>query len=487
MNHGIIFTGVNYFDVARKSGGATRIENFCRPYGWSIDIVDYFPFWTKEQLENYLKKTVADRTKFIGFSYTWLSQYNNFQERVDFIKSLYPKLKIIVGGQTPFTTDLGADYYVYGYGEEAMVKILEHEFNKKLPPIYTKHFGGRYIDGIHNVPSHNLREYGNSYRDQDFLIPSDVLTIELSRGCKFSCKFCNYSFIGMKEDTSRSEESIYKELNENYQRWGITNYAIADDTLNDRNEKLIKLRNVVNRLSFKPNFTAYVRIDLIHAHPEHLELLSEAGVWGHYYGIETFNHESGKIIGKGLNPEIVKNLLLDTRDYFQKYNDKYRGTISMIAGLPKESIGQMIESHEWLIKNWEDQCFIWYALHIVKSKGSLQAFGENLSKFGYITIDPPDDKLFDDLLKKSLITKFKEETVYWKNGCTNIYDVLNLVWEFRKKPVGLSNYALWSYLKLFDHIEAMNIKLPPYEVFLYDEYVKRAEISIREYINKKLT
>ncbi|MFN9961249.1 MAG: hypothetical protein ACK55I_49865, partial [bacterium] len=113
-HHGIIFVGVNYPDSARKGGGATRISNFCKPHGWNIDVVEYFPFWSESQLALFLSKEITPSSKFIGFSYTWLSQYKGFSERVKFIKDLYPNLLIIVGGQTPFQENLYADYYVYG-------------------------------------------------------------------------------------------------------------------------------------------------------------------------------------------------------------------------------------------------------------------------------------------------------------------------------------------------------------------------------------
>jgi len=485
MNHGIIFTGVNYFDVSRKSGGATRIANFLQPHGWNVDIVDFFPFWSKLNLKEYLQNTVNNNTKFIGFSYTWLSQSNEFKEKLKYIKLLYPTIKIILGGQTPFSEDLGADYYIFGYGEEAMLKILNYEFNNGTLPMYTKHFGGRYIDGIHNITSHNLKEYGNRYSKNDFLTPSDILTIELSRGCKFACKFCNYSFIGMKDDTSRSEESIYRELNENYQKWGIINYCIADDTLNDRNEKLIKLKNAVCRLDFVPNFTAYVRIDLLKSHPEHLELLSEANVWGHFYGIETFNRDAGKIIGKGMDSDIVKNLLLDTREYFQKHNKRYRGVASMIAGLPTESIDDMRESHKWLIDNWIDQCIVWHPLHIVKSKGSLQAFGENLEKYGYEKIAPPTPEQYEKYLIKTLINKLNEDTIYWKNDKTDVYEILDLVDEFRKTESGISSWAVWSYLNFYDIDKTLSVRTPSYEPYLKSDYVEKAKFYIQDYIKKK--
>ena len=485
-HHGIIFVGVNYPDSARKSGGATRIANFCEPHGWDIEVVDYFPFWSNDQIKSFLEKTVDERTKFIGFSYTWLSQYNNFVEKVKFIKNLYPSLLIIVGGQSPYSEDLYADYYVYGYGEVATLSILKYEFDNGPSIKYLPHFKGKLVDGLHNYYSGDLKEYGNRYKNNDYLSSKDVLTIETSRGCRFACKFCSFPYIGIKEDTSRSEESLYRELNENYQKWGITNYTIADDTFNDRTEKIIKLKNAVSRLNFTPNFSGYIRLDLFKSHPEQLELLAECNMWGHFYGIETFNHETGKIIGKGMHPDIIKELLLNTRDYFLKNDKHYRCQISMIAGLPKESLEQINESQEWLQKNFSDQAPVWQPLELVKSKDTVQAFGKDMAKFGYRTMNEKNVESYQKQKNRNFITKINEGTVYWENDYTNFFEIYDLVENFRKQPVGLSNWTLWSYLCHFSIEEALTIKFPTYESYIVDPYASFARTMIDSYITKKL-
>jgi hypothetical protein len=484
--HAIIFTGANYLDSGRKGGGATRIANHCENSGWNIEVVEYLSFWSTDQIADFLKQQVTEDTKWIGFSYTWLSNDHSLPEKIKFIKGLYPNLLTIVGGQTQFEQDLGVDYYIFGYGEEAVLKVLNYEFDNGSPVKYTRLFGGKYIDGIHSYTSHNLMEYGVTYKDIDFLTPKDLVTIELSRGCKFACKFCNFPYIGVKEDTSRTEESIYRELNENYQKWGITKFLIADDTLNDRNEKLIKLRNAVNRLDFTPDFSGYIRLDLFKSHPEHLEILAESRVWGHFYGIETFNHDTGKIIGKGMHPDTMKQLLLDTRSYFNKQVGLYRGSAAMIAGLPKESIESMRASHQWYLDNWTDQTLIWHPLQIMKTQGSMQAFGKDLVKFGYEEITGPTAEIHQEYLNKSLVPKINEKTAFWRNEYCDSYEILKLVDEFRQAEFPLSNWILWSFFTHYSMDEAMAIKCPPYDVFFHKDFTDKAKQHIESYISKKL-
>ena len=487
MYKAIIFTGTNFYDLGRKGHGPRRIATHCKPYGWEIEIADYLSFWSYEQIESFLKsRVVPGVTKWLGFSYTWLSNDNETTNRINFIKKLYPDLLLIAGGQAPFQEDLGVDYYIYGYGEEACLKVLQYEFHNGPPVLYTRLFGGKYIDGVHNYTSANLKEYASEWEESDFLLPSEHLTMEVSRGCKFSCKFCNYPYIGLKDDTSRSEESIYRELNENYQKWGITNYLVADDTFNDRTEKLIKFRNAVKRLDFTPNFSGYIRIDLLKAHPEQLEILAESRFWGHFYGIETFTHSAGKIIGKGMHPDLIKEQLLATRAYFNKHVGYFRATASMIAGLPTESIEQMHESNKWLMENWSDQIATWHPLQIISHQESIQAFGLNLAKYGY-TILPPatieQDAFYRD---KTLFVKPIKNQIYWKNEHTDNFEVMELCNEWRKFHWGISNFSLWTYCTHFPLDEVMKLRMPAFEVYNYPPYADRSKIMIEEYIAKKL-
>lgn len=486
---GIIFTGAYYLELGRKQGGATRVANYCRQFGWDIEVVDYFPFWSNEQLEDFLKKTVTNDTKFFGFSYTWLHHFIELADKIKMIKEWYPDIKIIIGGQVPYLESLHADYYILGYGEVALGVVLEYAFGNGKVPLHKLHIdGGMIIDAIKLYTSHNLKEYTVEYDERDFITSDDLLTIELSRGCKFACSFCNYPYIGIREDTSRTEESLYNELLQNYKKWGVTKYIIADDTMNDRHEKLIKLRNAVKRLPFEPDFTGYIRLDLIAAHPEQLDILSDCRMWGHFYGIETLNQDAGRIIKKGMDPNRIKDTLLKTREHFLNKIDRYRGTVAMIAGLPKEPVESMNDSNEWLRKNWGDQCVVWHPLQIIKDANGIQAFGANLEKYGFKELSNEflSEEKYNHYIYNNLISKRKDNTVWWESEYTNYFDMLDLVTEYRKDIYGISNFGILQYMITHGSKEAFDVKIPPYEAFAYEPHNTKSKQHIDKYIAKKL-
>jgi hypothetical protein len=443
-----------------RNAGAYRMASFLRSNEWNCTVVDYIDLWGEQDLKDYLTRHITEDVKWIGISWTMLPLSENVDQSlkilrniIEFIKSFKPDILLIAGGMTPYEHDLGVDYYVYGYAEKVILKILDYEFNKGDPVFYTHHFKGKLIDALHNHPSYNLDDYEITYQKEDFVTDKDAMVIEVGRGCKFQCDFCTFPFIGIKEDTSADEEKLYRELITNYEKWGLKTYQISDETVNDRMIKLTKIRNVVRRLDFEPDFCAFARIDLFRSHPEAIELMAESRIWGHYYGVETFNHTAGKSIGKGLNPEYVKETLLKIKDYFLKNLGQYRGTVSLIAGLPHESLESMRQSHQWLLDNWSDQSMIWNVLNIINN-GKLSAMGRDFSKYGYEIIDE------QDYSKRVLNTLSGNTQIYWKNEHTNIFEVNDLIFEeFQyEKDFHLNGFRLMHVIPLIPYEEAKTIK-----------------------------
>ena len=102
--------------------------------------------------------------------------------------------------------------------------------------------------------------------------------------------------LGIKQDTSREEESVYEELKENYEKWGVKSYYITDDTVNDRPEKMKMIGNITRRLSFQPMLNGYARADLLISHSKEVwDDMIDAGFTSHSYGVETLNHKPTRL------------------------------------------------------------------------------------------------------------------------------------------------------------------------------------------------
>lgn len=481
--HGVILAG--FYDLSgsvfhNRSPGAYKIADHCRKLGWSIEVIDHVSHWEYSVLFDYISKIVEkNNSKWLGISYTWLWKWPNLKKLLNEIKIKYPELLLIAGGQAVYNEDLGCHWYVYGYAEDALIKVLDYEFNNSVPLIYSKLFSGKYVNAVHNYPSFNNKNYSVEYVDNDFLTSQDVLSLELSRGCKFKCNYCSYPFIGISEDTSTSEEFLYRELNENYEKYKIKNYILAEDTANDRIEKLIKLSNVVKRLDFEPNFAGFLRADLIAAHPEQIELLAESRLWAQYYGVETFNHRSGKSIGKGQDPDKTKNSLLKIKEYFLKNVGCYRGTIGLIAGLPYEDMNSLLATQAWCEENWSDQHWLWWPLQIELDQDSLSAFGKDFKKFGYRPLSVEN-------YKADFVVKNTKNNFLWEHDYLSVIEAERFCSEIAEKFVSkLDNFSIISYVPFFGEKKSQEIKATLLERYKTPDYVELSTKKIHEYIKKK--
>ena len=348
----------------KRSAGSHKIASFMRKEGWDIEVIDYWLAFTDEEFHSLIKSRVTNDTKFIGISVTFGFRGDTLkraQDNLTWLKQNYPDVMIVAGSKSiSDTVALPCDYYVTGYGEFG----LQHLLNGTAK--ITEFMGKQVINSDKDHPCFPQKDLVTRYEERDYIQPTDTLTLELSRGCKFKCKFCSYNAIGLKGDIDRDMSTLYEELKENYEKWGVTDYHVADETTNDNTEKLRLAAEAVKKLPFKPNMTGFVRADLLIAREQDKEYLAQMGYWGHYYGIETFNQKAGQVIGKGMNREKHNQGLIDIHDYFWKECGKYRSTTSLIIGLPYETEESFLQGLDWHKENFPKENLMINVLFINK-------------------------------------------------------------------------------------------------------------------------
>ena len=148
----------------------------------------------------------------------------------------------------------------------------------------------------------------------------------------------------------------------------------SDDTYNDSSEKVEQLLKMYKTLPFELEFSAYARFDLMLSKPETIPMLMESGMRSVFFGIETFNHDSGKAIGKGMDPEKIKQGLVDLK---KQYPELLIST-GFIAGLPYDTEESLKETVNWLENSPVDS----YSFQVL-SLGKNSEFGMNKEKYGY--------------------------------------------------------------------------------------------------------
>ena len=387
--------GISYSSV-RRHAGSHRIASFLRQHGVDVEVIDFAPSWKFEEFQELIRSRVNQNTKFVGLGAVFNMNTETLYRCFVWLKQTYPDILIITGSTQFHNVHLiPADYMVVGYGELAILEILKGTAKYKEEVVDKEGNKRKTVHALHDYPAFPMRNLSIDFEKRDFLKPFEAVTMETSRGCRFKCSFCTYSILGVKDDHTRSADDFRDNLLRNYDNFGIYRYSIADETFNDHTEKIIKYADVVEDLPFKPNFGGYIRADLLHTRPQDIEHLARMQFNGQFYGIESFHRPSAAAIGKGMEPAKIQQAILDTKDYFMKHNGYYRGTISLIAGLPHETEDTLNETKKWCDEHWKTNHLAFTPLFITSDQNNVtqSSLSTMYQKQGYSLIDINDYSL----------------------------------------------------------------------------------------------
>jgi radical SAM superfamily enzyme YgiQ (UPF0313 family) len=435
MFHCLIFNLGSGNAVRGRTSGAYRIATELRMSGWDVEVIDFFYFWKLEELKQLAESRINQDTKFIGFSQIFTEWPQLAEDFCEWLKEKYPSVTIIFGSNTYQNLNSKfIDYYCSGYAELGLKELLNWLYSNGNRPIITLIDRNKIISCRDHYFAAPCRNPIILYEDRDFLLPFEWLGVEFSRGCKFKCAYCNYPILGVKGDWSRDADNFELQMKDVYDRFGNNRYIISDETFNDRTEKITKFADVVEKLDIDLFFKAYIRADLMISRPMDREELLRMGVKGHFYGVESFNHKSAKSIGKGMDPDKMKQGLLDAREYFTTNSDgRYRGTVALIAGLPYESEDSIADGYNWLVKNWGDQSVMINPLDIYKSPevNNAALFEKNFNEYGYREMTNINE--WNNIPGMVNGPQFSKNVILWENDYTNYYRVRKLIGDLTRE------------------------------------------------------
>ncbi len=353
-----------------KSAGPFRIATELRNHGYTvqtIDIAGYRPDKGFDDLKEVVKNFISDETLWLGFSTTFLYSIigmpfartpESFEKRwparpdqqlkdfVAFVKNLNPNIELVAGGSRRFLLEDYGFTLFRGYSDTEIIDFTNWCANKKETPLAlevknSEIMGKEFENFVHS----NI-----VYQDEDLIDNSDTLAIEVSRGCIFKCKFCAFPLNGKtKGEWVKKSNVLLDEFRRNYEKFGTTTYVFADDTYNDSLDKVKYLYDeVFSKLEFDLDFTTYLRLDLMMRFPESVSYLKESGLKSAVFGIETINHESGKAVGKGMDPMLQFQFIEELKNNEWKDILIYSG---FMLGLPHDTHETLDRFEEFILSD----------------------------------------------------------------------------------------------------------------------------------------
>lgn len=373
----IIWNSIDEPNSISRPGGAYAVAYWAQIHGYSTKVIDFgYQLKTKDLVE-ITKKHVDKDTIAIGVSTTLWKTRNSIpitptdwlepQWVIDARSELtHLNVKWLMGGaQSHLKFPKYFEWIlIHNEGEDPLLKFLDEESKNK---------NNRKNFDITNCTQYYLE--GNTIRSNEFL------SLELSRGCQFKCKFCRYPFIGKTAGTYiRNEHAIEEAMLFNYEKFGTTNYIFPDDTVNETPEKIETIANLAQRLPFKLNWIGFTRLDLMSVNPSMIDLLKASGLKTTFIGVESFHPESSKIIGKGWNGKYGKDFIIKLQETWGPDINLYLG---FIAGLNDETEDDLWETHEWCKNNNVAQ-WQFLPLHITSHDFQYKSeFDRNHQMYGY--------------------------------------------------------------------------------------------------------
>ena len=373
QNSDFVLIGGMPYDINGRALGPYRLRTTTQQAGFTTSILDFPWVLSTDESDKILSYVIGANTIAVGVSYTWETLSKTLPEKQgslfvikDYVRRKAPGVKIILGCANTSRIDpiaaYMADWIVNGFAEIALPELLKYlknpahdlKFVKKKIHGKTINFIDSNVDYVVN----DMTILQTEFEVDDLFSSHQPLTIETCRGCVFSCAYCSYQFTGKKDyQYIRPVENLAEEFRRNYDLFGTTRYAIADDTFNDSMEKIDRVRKAVD-LAKLPNFefACYIRPELLVNKPAMIPALIDLGIRAAHFGVESFNNKSRRAIGR--SSEI--NKVIDMIRHLKSSSKKRIGTLgSFIVGLPYDSKDQLEEYNNHLQSKDNDYLDCW--------------------------------------------------------------------------------------------------------------------------------
>jgi anaerobic magnesium-protoporphyrin IX monomethyl ester cyclase len=285
-----------------------------------------------------LIKIIDDwRPDVIGLTSTTIAIINA-AELAERIKKSYPEIIIVLGGAhitaAPIETlakynsfDIG----VIGEGESILQKLIlllesiNKDYKNNLSSINSlcyKDLDGKiiitgrepFIKDIDSIPfpawsllPDIAKYYRPALQSVNQLPATSIFT---SRGCPYSCSFCDNSIFG-NSIRFHSVDYVIDMINYLTAQYGIYHFQFDDDTICVDRERLSKICKKIINLPKKISWTCKSRVDNIDENL--LQVMKKSGCWQIQFGIESGSQQILDIMNKKVTLSQIKKTLKQTR------------------------------------------------------------------------------------------------------------------------------------------------------------------------------
>jgi len=281
--------------------GLCSLAAWVEKHGQKADVCDLYAF---PDSEGRLLETIqAERPEFVGFSVTTSGFFDALRLARE-VKARAPRTKTIFGGV--HVSALGdelmrsypeIDYAVAGEGEEALLDLMVREGATPFAKggiFYRQDGEVRWSGKVVPLPDldllpfpdySKLEGFPREYKLPLFSYPHAPATIAVtSRGCVYSCTYCDRSVFGRSYRYHSSAYLIdwFRFLSG---RFGIRHLNLYDDNMTINRGRVLEFCQALTAARLPLTFNCASRAELLDR--ELLQALKKAGCWTISLGIES--------------------------------------------------------------------------------------------------------------------------------------------------------------------------------------------------------
>ena len=310
--------------------GVLTLAAVARERGYDVAIVD--AKGSRETLEDVTARILAMRPEVVGFSATTIS-ITNAARLAARLKETDPSIVTIVGGahvsaipERTLSAFPDLDFGIVGEGETSLFELLDRLRDGRpwadVPGAAGRDPDGRvranprapYIADLDALPMpawdlvtdfpHRFQPSLFSYRR------SPVATLVTSRGCPFSCAFCDRSTSG-KLGRYLSTEAVVRHCR-HLADLGVRHVIFYDDLFTVKKKRVLELCEAFRAEGFTFTWSCNSHPNLLD--PPTLRLMRRAGCWQIAYGIESGSQRVLDVVKREVRLPRMRETLRMTRD-----------------------------------------------------------------------------------------------------------------------------------------------------------------------------
>jgi radical SAM superfamily enzyme YgiQ (UPF0313 family) len=315
--------GADIGDIGGRQAplGILYLSSFLKKLGHEVQLID-------AEAERLPDELVVERLKSfqpecVGISITTVA-YGNSLRLADSIRKNFNDIRLVAGG--PHVTanpiesiaDSAFDFGVCGEGELTFAELLENmhdpaKFAEIKGLVYKNSGDGIFInekrekiqelDGLPH-PDRDVLASIKLYRPPIGCYREDfVVSLITSRGCPYSCIFCDNNTFGRKIRYF-TPEYVVNEIESILKKFNARELTFVDDTFPSNRKRFRRILELIKERNLRFSWTCMANANDLDE--EILKLMRETGCWQIAIGIESGDDEILKFIKKGITADQVR-------------------------------------------------------------------------------------------------------------------------------------------------------------------------------------